>query len=95
MFMVGLESIEIPKQMCQPVYLDLDAHSMRMPVCGRGIYCLHKCLRYTLHFSLCQRMCPGKGEPRQWMWISKFTAPFLLPTPDEECERKKTKADYL
>lgn len=34
-------------------------------------------------------MCPGKGEPRQWMWISKLTAAFLLPTPDEECEGKK------
>lgn len=33
----GFESIELPKQMCQSVYLDLGTHNIRMPVSGRHI----------------------------------------------------------
>lgn len=33
----GFESIELPKQMCQSVYVDLGAHNLRVPVCGRHI----------------------------------------------------------
>lgn len=44
MFMVdlgGFESIELPKQMCQSVYLDLGAHNVRVPVWGRHIASAH------------------------------------------------------
>lgn len=38
-------------------------------------------------------MNAGKGEPRQWVCVSG--ADFLLPTRDEECERKKKKTTRL
>lgn len=33
----GFESIELPKQMCQSVYVDLGAPNLRVPGCGRHI----------------------------------------------------------
>lgn len=53
------------------------------------MYFPHKCLRSTQQSNLCQGMNPGKGEPQPRMGISEFTADFRLPTPVEECERKK------
>lgn len=47
----GFESIELPKQMCQSVYLDSGAHNRRVPVWGRHILSaqmpeIHSALRF-------------------------------------------------
>lgn len=90
----GFEFIELTKQMYQSVYLYLGAHNVRVSVHGRHILSAQMPVILSA-FQLMPKNVYREGEPQQWMWISKFTTPFLLPTPDEECERKKKKSGPL